>query len=516
MEPWPAAPRTVAELRNRVLAVRDLDRQQFTSPHWLWQGYLGAGKVTLLTSQWKSGKTTLAALLLARMQQGGQMAGLPVAPSKALVISEESAADWRLRLGRLAVRDQHDLLCRPFLTQPTMEQWLQLIETAALMHEHDGTGLVVIDSLAQFLPAHAENSAGALLECLTPLQRLTTAGMAVLLLHHPHKGKTLAGQAARGSGALPSFVDILMEMGHYTHPEDPDRRRRLVAFSRYDETPRHLLMELEADGSDYTLLQTGPDETLPDNWQGVLSVLDEAYTKLTRSEILANWPEDFQKPDASTLYRWLDRAVAQGQVRQQGSGLRRDPFRYWLPERDELMRPDNGTHEEMQAWSLRCRDEIVERLDLKNECQAASQTARRPHDDPEAAPPPTAVQEATAGCGPAPPPARADGPATPVPAPPQVNEQKTPLPAPASPQVNEQKAPPRAEPTGSPAAQCLDPPAALPPAPTSPLQVDQPKAPAPAEPPVRLPWPFNTMKPEEVPEEVWQKAREKARGVSSG
>jgi hypothetical protein len=45
---------------------------------------------------------------------------------------------------------------------------------------------------------------GALLECLTPSQRLTAAGMAVLLPHHPHKGKTVAGQAARGSGALPS------------------------------------------------------------------------------------------------------------------------------------------------------------------------------------------------------------------------------------------------------------------------------------------------------------------------
>jgi AAA domain len=32
---------------------------------WLWHGYLAAGNVTLLTSQWKSGKTTLLAVLLA-------------------------------------------------------------------------------------------------------------------------------------------------------------------------------------------------------------------------------------------------------------------------------------------------------------------------------------------------------------------------------------------------------------------------------------------------------------------
>jgi KaiC/GvpD/RAD55 family RecA-like ATPase len=42
---------------------------------WLWHGYLAQGKVTALVSQSKSGKTTLVAHLLARMAQGGQLAG---------------------------------------------------------------------------------------------------------------------------------------------------------------------------------------------------------------------------------------------------------------------------------------------------------------------------------------------------------------------------------------------------------------------------------------------------------
>src|SRR5262249_31229732 len=134
--------------------------------------------------------------------------------------------------------------------------WLALIDTAAALR-HRGSDLVVIDSLPSFLPAHSENSAGALLECLTPLQRLTTAGMSVLLPHHPRKGKTVAGQAPRGSGALPSFVDVIIEMAHYTHPDDLDHRRRLLAYSRHDDTPRHLLVELTADGTDYVVLQVG-------------------------------------------------------------------------------------------------------------------------------------------------------------------------------------------------------------------------------------------------------------------
>jgi hypothetical protein len=66
-------------------------------PSWLWQGYLAAGNVTLITSQWKSGKTTLTALLLARLESGGQLSGLNVKRSKAVVVSEEGPSHWAQR-----------------------------------------------------------------------------------------------------------------------------------------------------------------------------------------------------------------------------------------------------------------------------------------------------------------------------------------------------------------------------------------------------------------------------------
>jgi len=49
---------------------------------WLWHGYLGPGMITAFTSQGKSGKTTLASILLARLAQGGELAGLPSAPTR--------------------------------------------------------------------------------------------------------------------------------------------------------------------------------------------------------------------------------------------------------------------------------------------------------------------------------------------------------------------------------------------------------------------------------------------------
>src|SRR5689334_10604184 len=41
------------------LGAEELERSGAPPMNWLWTGYLAPGQVTLLTSQWKSGKTTL-------------------------------------------------------------------------------------------------------------------------------------------------------------------------------------------------------------------------------------------------------------------------------------------------------------------------------------------------------------------------------------------------------------------------------------------------------------------------
>jgi hypothetical protein len=325
------------------------------------------------------------------------------------------------------------------------------------LHQRHDSALVVIDSLASFLPAHSENSAGGLLECLTPLQRLTTLGMAVLLPHHPRKGKTVAGQAARGSGALPGFVDIIIEMGYYAHPDDQDRRRRLVAFSRHSDTPRHLLIELPADGTDYVVLPSGPEDTLGDGWPAVASALSQAYTKLTRQEILDQWPPDYPKPDRTTLWRWLSRAATQGVVCQEGTGRPRDPFRYWLPEREAMMCPEGASAEALQAWNDRCIAEMF----------AGTQWTEPAIEGQEAAP--------------------------------SAGESPRPVSRVAVPEAK--VSPPEPVPLPAPMPEAVAP--ASPPPGKSPPVVSHPVA---AEAPIRLPYPFNTMNPADVPAEVWQQA----------
>jgi hypothetical protein len=297
---------------------------------WLWQGYLAPGNVTLLTSQWKSGKTTLVAVLFARMAQGGTLAGLAVKPGKAVVISEECHLNWHQRGQRLHFGGNLTFLCRPFAGKPTWEEWSALIDALVKARHEESVDLVVIDPLANFLPGRYENIADGLLEILMPLQRLTTLGVAVLILHHPRKGKVHAGQASRGSGVLGGYADILLEMAWYKSPADPDRRRVIEAYSRHEETPRRLVIELSTDGTDYVSHGDLHEDDFTAIWETLQKVLSSAPRPLTRAEILRRWPRTQKKPDEATLWRWLQRVLNEGAIAREGAGKRNDPYRFRL------------------------------------------------------------------------------------------------------------------------------------------------------------------------------------------
>jgi hypothetical protein len=299
---------------------------------WLWQGYLARSHVTLLTSQWKVGKTTLLSVLLSRMATGGTLAGLGVAAGRAVVVSEEASFLWEPRTQRLGLGPQVCLIARPFTNKPTPGQWVDLVDFLGELHREHGLALAVIDTVGEFLPAGAERGASAMMEALLPLRRLTAAGVAVLLLHHPRKGAAADGQAARGSGALPAFADILVEMHWYTRAVDDDRRRRLLAWSRLEATPRQRVIELNAEGTDYLAHGDFAQDEFAPAWAALRRVLERAPDKLTRPEILRAWPEDEATPPTTTLRRWLGQAVGRGLLLRDGLGQNGDPFRYWLAE----------------------------------------------------------------------------------------------------------------------------------------------------------------------------------------
>jgi hypothetical protein len=337
----------------QILRPAQLAEQVARSSSWLWHGYLAPRKVTALVSPPKSGKTTLVSILLARCLQGGQLAGLPVAPGRCVVVSEESPDDWAARCGRLAIGDNVQFLCRPFRgAHPTDAQWLSLVAALEARHRQEALDLVVIDPLATLLPAYAETCAPKMIDCLLPLQALATHGPAVWLLHHPGKGRQPDGQAGRGPNALSGFADVVMEMSPLRRSRSRDRRRRICAYSRYAETHRHIILELTPDATDYLARTDDTGTPLARNWPEVYGILAGSNFKLTQQRIL-NELSLFEgdPPDRSTLSRWLKRAAQQGIICCEGGGLRAHPLCYWLPGREPLLYPgDKASEQEKQAW----------------------------------------------------------------------------------------------------------------------------------------------------------------------
>jgi len=164
-----------------------------------------------------------------------------------------------------------------------------------------------------------------------PLQELTSRGMSVLLSLHPRKGALREGQAARGSGALSGFADIIIEMFRISWRNMKDRRRRLQAYSRHEETMPRYIIELSADGSDYVSLGDSAEPSFERGWPALQQILEESEGPLSRRDILRRWPENVLAPAKLTLWKWLDRVVKEGTVHVDGQGTRKDPHRYRLP-----------------------------------------------------------------------------------------------------------------------------------------------------------------------------------------
>jgi hypothetical protein len=272
------------------------------------------------------------------LKDGGTLAGLPVHAARTTVVTEEPRAHWRRRHDKLDLGHVY-FLSLPFRGKPTIEEWRGLLEGIAARHAADG-GLVTIDTLTSFLPGHSETCATLMMDAMLPLRALTQRGLSVLLLHHPRKGDPLPGQAARGTGALASFTDINLEMSWHSRCDATDRRRCILSQSRFEETPRQLVVELNEKGDDYLVHGDFDSDDFTQNWERLRMVLEDANDKKTRQQLRTDWPADFPCPSDATLYRWLLRGITAGLVCQEGTGRKADPFRYWLPGRLDEWKKD--------------------------------------------------------------------------------------------------------------------------------------------------------------------------------
>lgn len=309
----------------RIVSIADLGPAE--EPDWLWPGYIARGSVTLLTGGWKGGKTTLLKYLFRDLMTGGTLAPVPM-DAPVLILSEESPSYWAERRDALGLPESILFLQRDSFSRPSRVEWIALVNGIAEEVAERGIGLVVIDTLISAWSVLNENDAGEVIDALTPIRAIAAAGAAVLLVHHPRKSGGESFTGTRGSGALPGFVDVLVELEAHDKGNPADTRRRLLARGRFDSTPAEVVIDLGPNG--YTVLGDLPTVRDLDLDAAILNVLPDEGVGLTADEVRDAWTAG-KVPGLTRLKAALNDGHNFAKWQRFGAGVKGDPFRYRRP-----------------------------------------------------------------------------------------------------------------------------------------------------------------------------------------
>ncbi len=209
-------------------------------PEWVLPGYAARGAVTVIGGHAKAGKTTFVAEGVGAVSAGALFLGEGTGGGAVLWIDLDQPK------GLTAARLREHCL----EAAPVYVQWGALPTFEAMRHfcKRAQVALVVIDSLVQVYElagVEDENDAVQVGRALRPILDLARrANVAVVLIHHLRKSEGNEGLDLRGSGALAAAVDVVVSFRRYSPAaEDDDAQRVLQAYSRYEETPRKVVIE---------------------------------------------------------------------------------------------------------------------------------------------------------------------------------------------------------------------------------------------------------------------------------
>jgi hypothetical protein len=291
---------------------------------WVWEGFLARGAITLFSALFKCGKTTLFSHMLRQSETGGTFLGRPIQASRFLYVTEESESLWAERSDRLKLADNIVFWPRPFRGKPGKAEWESFLADLRVVQEREQFDIMVFDSLANLWPVKDENSSGEVGCALMPLHHaIGSAGLC--LIHQMRKSDGGEGTAARGSGALMAFVDIILEMRRFDPTNYKDTRRVLTGYGRWDgKTPAELVIQLEGDH--YRAEGDRSEAHASDAKVAIERILAQVTEPLTVDEILAQWPTGGTR--RAVLVSNLDKGVREGWVAKSGKGVKGDPTKY--------------------------------------------------------------------------------------------------------------------------------------------------------------------------------------------
>ncbi|MFN7545166.1 MAG: AAA family ATPase [Acidobacteriota bacterium] len=236
------APGAIPEAGRTVRRLLDVPHPCSLPPvavHWLVDGMIPAGGITLLTGRGGIGKSFVA-LDLARAAMAGDSwlcRKVSRVPYAVLLDRENPLSVAQSRLERFSMERAEGLRW-----VGTWLDWHIEMGGDELMDAARAGALVVVDSLSAHFDGDSENDAVQVRAWFQRLRRLASAGAAVVVIHHSGKGD--AGKNYRGSSDVLAAVDAAYLLEADAEGE-PMQNLKLTCFKlRAAEEPRAIHLKL--------------------------------------------------------------------------------------------------------------------------------------------------------------------------------------------------------------------------------------------------------------------------------
>jgi len=318
----------------RYYTAREIAAMTSAEPSWIWRAFAAREAITEIDGRIKAaGKTTLALYLVGALLEGELFLGYPTAKTKVVYLTEQQPGPFRAALASASLEQREDELRVVFRRDMAEIAWAELMARVAADALRDGFGLIVVDTLGKLSGIRDENDAAQAAAAMAPLQDAAHDGLAVIVIRHERKGGGEVGESGRGSSAFSGDADVILQL---RRPEgnQPRTRRVIESLSRYSSTPEKIVVELTAEG--YVLLGEAEAVALADGVRIVSALIGGGFE---RNEF---GPTLDELVEASELSRpTVQRALKELQHRQQlsvsGKGVKGDPKRYRLQEKDSAL-----------------------------------------------------------------------------------------------------------------------------------------------------------------------------------
>ena len=312
----------------RFQSAADIARETPQDTQWIVRPIVPSEAIVEVSGKVKvAGKTTFLMAMSRKVLGGLDFMGEPTRQTPVVYLTEQPRSSLREALRRADLLDREDFRILRY-SDTIGTPWPRVVEAAAKECKRVGAKLLVVDTLPQFagIRDDEENSTGAALEALEPIQAVVAMGTAVVVIRHDGKADRNVGDSARGASQWSGVPDIIISVRRGEGNSSPTVRV-LHTISRLDETPDKLVIDLQ--GGEYVSLGTETRVAILVAKEALLSGAPISEESAVDANKLIE-EADGVKPTVGN--QAISELVQEGKLLRRGAGKRGDARRYWNPE----------------------------------------------------------------------------------------------------------------------------------------------------------------------------------------